>query len=511
MPPVIAFQDVSWSSFDDVLDLANTLGVSVDDAAASGLSFDMSGDGLVRLVTDSLPVLGQGVTALTGQNLGAIAGRSSILESVISDLVDQVLPELGAIAFLPAPLLKQFAVQAVGNLVDEILPNLGAIATLPLPTLVTLATGVLNNALTEVAAQVPTFESLFNYSNLAISPENAGRAYDQIVVFGDSLSDTGNLFKALNGAFPPPPYFQGRLSNGPLWIDDLAPTLGLTADQVLNFAVAGATTGHVNIGATTAGITLPIQLPGLLDEVDAFTATLGCAGANPNALYVVWAGANDFLTLPKTVDEAIAAVLQGVENVVTAVTDLAQAGARIIAVPNVPNIGRTPLVNQQGEVVTATAFSVGFDLVLDYALSQLEKSLGIDIVQIDTLSAGEAIAQNPSQFGFTNITDALLTQLLSPTPPSDPQGFFYWDNFHPTAAAQQQIANVFARSLATPTASNVLNTSLGLAATGINGSGFQSVLSNLLNEVKTALPSYLPLLQSVGQSGGLTTQSLGLP
>jgi len=39
--------------------------------------------------------------------------------------------------------------------------------------------------------------------------------FSQFVVFGDSLSDTGNLFNVTQslptGPLPPPPYFQGYL------------------------------------------------------------------------------------------------------------------------------------------------------------------------------------------------------------------------------------------------------------------------------------------------------------
>jgi len=59
-------------------------------------------------------------------------------------------------------------------------------------------------------------------------PASAQR-YSQLVVFGDSLSDTGNLFALSGGLFPPPSdYYRGRYSNGILWVEHLAPKLGLS-------------------------------------------------------------------------------------------------------------------------------------------------------------------------------------------------------------------------------------------------------------------------------------------
>ena len=71
--------------------------------------------------------------------------------------------------------------------------------------------------------------------------------FDEIVVFGDSLSDQGNLSTLTGGLIPPgnpairPFYVDGRFSNGPIWVDHLQsddPGLSVT-----NFAVGGAFTG----------------------------------------------------------------------------------------------------------------------------------------------------------------------------------------------------------------------------------------------------------------------------
>ena len=91
--------------------------------------------------------------------------------------------------------------------------------------------------LTAVVVALPLFAQAGPYSNL--------------YVFGDSLSDTGNLSFATGGAVPgtAQPYFNGRFSDGPVWVETMAAHLGLAGDAAplhlggKNFAFAGARTG----------------------------------------------------------------------------------------------------------------------------------------------------------------------------------------------------------------------------------------------------------------------------
>ena len=76
------------------------------------------------------------------------------------------------------------------------------------------------------------------------------------MAFGDSLSDTGNDLIAFGS--PQPPYYQGRFSNGPNWIDDLAAKLGVPDPQPslaggTNYAYGGATATSVNTGVPYLG------------------------------------------------------------------------------------------------------------------------------------------------------------------------------------------------------------------------------------------------------------------
>ncbi len=202
----------------------------------------------------------------------------------------------------------------------------------------------------------------FNFANpLTIDLGNtlSDRGFNQLVVFGDSLSDTGNLFKGSGGLFPPsPPFFNGRFSDGPLWLEYLAPELGIS--QVIDFAVGGSTSGRSNIASLLAAGQDLGKLPGVLDQIDLFAGQLAASGApkaNPNALYVVWGGANDFLALPPDPLAAIQSVLGSIGNVAQAVTTLAGLGAKTILVPNLPDLGVTPFVAARNLTIQATIFS----------------------------------------------------------------------------------------------------------------------------------------------------------
>src|SRR5712675_392386 len=85
---------------------------------------------------------------------------------------------------------------------------------------------------------------LFVLVLIAFTALGNASVYSSLVVYGDSLSDNGNLWNADGHTFPPPPYWMGRQSNGPVAVEDLAHNLNL---PLLDFAWIGATTGVGNI------------------------------------------------------------------------------------------------------------------------------------------------------------------------------------------------------------------------------------------------------------------------
>jgi phospholipase/lecithinase/hemolysin len=261
----------------------------------------------------------------------------------------------------------------------------------------------------------------------------------KVIAFGDSTTDIGNLFLATGGLLPPsPPYAEGRFSNGQVAVEFLARNLGLNLNLETNFAVGGATSGRTNINDTTA-----VRFGGLLDQIDRFVAQVGSNGADPNALYFVWAGANDFLSLPSDPTLVGQAIGQAVTNIRTAVETLATTGAKNIVVVQNPNLGRLPLSLESDLLTPLTGVTLALNTELQNALLPLEQSRGINVVLTDLFAIGEQIAQNPSAFGFENTTDPFLNGLVPADPDANANQFFFWDRAHPTTRAHSIFAQTF--------------------------------------------------------------------
>lgn len=265
----------------------------------------------------------------------------------------------------------------------------------------------------------------------------------RLIVFGDALSDTGNLFDATGGVIPPsPPYFEGRSSNGLLAVERLADSLGFTLTERTNFAIAGATTGINNIFDIGRS-----RLSGLQNQINQFSRIVGSRRANPKALYVVWAGWDDLLS--RSEDRLIAA-RQAADNVERAVTRLADLGAANILVVQNPNLGGVPFSLRQRRFRSLTRNVLVFNERLETTLTALDNSADdLNIILSNLFPIGEKIRQNPSDFGFSNIVRPYLRGLQPRDPLADPDEFLYWDNAYPTRQGHKIFASVLQKDVVT--------------------------------------------------------------
>jgi len=333
----------------------------------------------------------------------------------------------------------------------------------------------------------------FTVFSFMLPTETLAVTFSKMYVFGDSLSDPGNIFNATTAAnsipttidLPPvepsvPPYDEdGRFSNGLVWSDYLAQDLGIdlipstelsvllpgsnipspiaftddgqpqvspyfngaTATNSVNFAFGAAQTGTQGVGEFGE------LIPGMLDQVEWFEDDLAVAGqqADQDALYVVWGGPNDYQLVPNPNP------METVGNLAEAVQTLYDLGARNFLVPNLPDLGKTPRALSMGDQISMalTSLTQTHNSLLDVSLANLSQLEDINIVQPDAFSLLNQTIANPEELGLTNVTDSCIEPIsedgkLNATNGfvecENPDQYLFWDGIHPTTVAHAQLA-----------------------------------------------------------------------
>ena len=296
----------------------------------------------------------------------------------------------------------------------------------------------------------------------AIAPLEARAAsFSQLYVFGDSLVDAGNIFRASSVLSPvgipqSPPYAQ-RLSNGPVWVEYLADSFelepALFADLLFNpfttdvsegiyFGVGGASTGTDN----TVAPALPLDT-GALAQVDAFSNFVSFSGLSPaeDALFVYLAGGNDFAG--SEVVSAETDIIVPLQNTSKALQALVGSGAKNILVSGLPGLSLTPRFSGTSEASTLSARVTDYNTALSALVEDFVSATpDVNFIDFDLNAELLNAIANPDQFDFVNVTDACLTDYSFPidldgfTVCDTPDQFLFWDDFHPTTQGHKFVA-----------------------------------------------------------------------
>jgi len=278
-------------------------------------------------------------------------------------------------------------------------------------------------------------------AGVALAGTANAQSYSRLVVFGDSLSDNGNLFLFTGGTQPPAPfYFQGRFSTGPVFVELLGFNLG-------RFAAGDSNAGSINYAFGGARTDLAGAPPGMRTQLNAYLAGGGVFG--PNDLVSVLGGANNiFQGLPAA---SVALNPAGAIQVVSLgaaadinllVNNVAAAGAGTILVTNLPKLSLTPQFAGSPAAPLADYGVTSFNGALLNGLTMVAANQpGTNIILMDLFKIGDTIAGNPTAFGVTNVTDACFNQVTL-TLCSNPNDYFYLDGVHPTAAGHRAIASL---------------------------------------------------------------------
>lgn len=303
-------------------------------------------------------------------------------------------------------------------------------------------------------------------ASLFAAPALAG--YTSLTVFGDSLSDTGNLFIASAGTNPAPPYDQGRFSNGKVWVETLAAGLGRTADVVpalaggQNYAFGGALTG------------VDLTPPGVLAQVMGLWAAVNAA-ADPTGLYVVIGGGNDMREARNglsTDASRQSAAEVATQNLANSVSVLAARGATKVLISTLPDLGFTPEAAALGRLAESSDASMRFNallLALEPTLEAMFPWLDVLVLDMNALATevrNDALLQGGARFRITNVTAPCGSFPGSLGASCDVSLFS--DDLHPSAAAHSILGRAaLALVHAVPTPATLALGMVALALLGV--------------------------------------------
>ena len=266
-----------------------------------------------------------------------------------------------------------------------------------------------------------------------------------IVIFGDSLSDNGNLYEFMKHQLPPsPPYYEGRFSNGPVWIEHVISFYfpENPAAHLLDYAYGGAGVSEED-GDDDVLFTLRKEVKNyLLAHNDK---------ASDDSLFVIWIGANNYLAFPSDIEKTLQDVNDGI---VHSIEKLVEKGARHILMVNLPNLGRTPAAIEFDSIPTMTYLAKEHNDKLKKAFDRLkEQHPDVAWLYYDLDKAFEEVMEHPDDYGFTNVSDTCVnsvveditkTSILKMTASAKPKmsrdacnGYLFFDLVHPTELAHK--------------------------------------------------------------------------
>lgn len=245
-----------------------------------------------------------------------------------------------------------------------------------------------------------------------------------LIVFGDSLSDSGNLFLATGQ--PGLPYFEGKFTNGSIYTEQLNQYLGflplmpsLTGGN--NYAWAGA----------RAGMDVPLGggfISGIQSQTDQYLGTLAPNSDLSSTLHLFFIGGNDVSdALDNNLDlpTATGFLQNSAQQVVNAMLAVESISPTQYLLPETPDLSLTPrYLDQQ---IAQDYTQVYNQLLHNMIETQLPNA---DVLFFNT---SDFITQSTDE--FENSTEACLTQSEIC---ADPDNYLFFDDFHPSRIAHQQ-------------------------------------------------------------------------
>ncbi|MES2218806.1 MAG: SGNH/GDSL hydrolase family protein [Pseudomonadota bacterium] len=223
----------------------------------------------------------------------------------------------------------------------------------------------------------------------------------------------------------------------------------------IDYAAGGSTTNSTGFVETWA--------PSLTQQVSFYLSTHN-QQVDPNAVYFIWSGANDILTLlsgptlPNQLQLLLTAQMAAT-NIANEVALLSQYGAKRIVVLALPNIGLTPLIG--GAAITTNSptlpaqmktITFTFNSMLNTALGKVIHQYGTKVLYVDVYDLLDSVitATQISQpytvagqsFMFVNYNSPACSTVPTSIycPSSAPNNYIFADTLHPTGMAHRVLS-----------------------------------------------------------------------
>lgn len=259
---------------------------------------------------------------------------------------------------------------------------------------------------------------------------------NRIVSFGNSLSDTGNLFNLTKFSIPNiASWFAGRFSNGFVWTEYLAKKINL---PLYTWSVGGAAgEDHLEI------------IQGVKHQIDSFNTYKTSAEhyLPEQTLFTLEFGANDLLIYNTPLENMLS-------NIDDVFIRLAESGAKNVLLVLLPDVSRIPMA---GIFTPSQRETMSKQVVIlnNHLKSTADKysKAGINIVTFDTFQYFQQLVNQPQDFGLKNTTSAcldvgqmvgsifLFAQQLTPQCAQlSSDSYLFWDSMHPTTKVHELVA-----------------------------------------------------------------------
>lgn len=281
---------------------------------------------------------------------------------------------------------------------------------------------------------------------------HSGVAIDKVIAFGDSLSDNGNFYSySLHFVPKNPPYYEGRFSNGPTWVEQL--TEGLTLDPNSKDGL---------IDCAYGGATARPDKNDIAWQVNNYFKHYANDMNIDKHLFVVWIGGNDYLPGTGSTDQL---TTEAVASIQKHINILIQHGAKNILTFNLPDLGRTPLAELAGPQYAAKVSHMIqlHNAKLNFMLAKMRlQHPDVRIIFFDVTSVFNDALSHPQKYGIKYTHDAcfngdtfMFSALKDPKYDAvkerlkygnlivfcrNADDFFFFDHVHPTRVVHEMIA-----------------------------------------------------------------------